>query len=300
MKKIVAVLIFFTLLIVGMSAYTLTIEAYDLNTNATLNAQIYRNGLFTGFLTPHDFVDAAFLPGDYSCQLECYGNWLPAYVTFNSTNNSVTFEFRAIYICGEVPVELSSFTATTMQENVQLQWVSQTELNMLGYRVYRNEENNQSNSLLITPEMIPATNTSSTQTYSIVDDEVEFDHTYYYWLESVDMGSHQFHGPVSVIVEGEVPPVLPEMSTVSNAYPNPFKANTNTTIEVTIKEGESGAISIYNVLGQVVKTYSVQSGTHNITWNGRDSRGNVCGSGIYFYKLSTPSMNQTKKLVIVK
>lgn len=300
MKKIVAVLIFLTLLIVGMSAYTLRIEAYDMDTNATLNAQIYRNGVFTGFLTPHDFVDAEFLPGQYSCQLVCYDYWTPAYVQFNSTNQSITYTFYATNICGPVPVELTSFTATTMQENVSLQWVSQSELNLLGYRVYRNEENNQANSILITPTMIPATNTSTTQTYSLVDDEVEIDHTYYYWLESVDMGSSQFHGPVSVIVEGEVPPMLPEISSIANAYPNPFKANTNTTIEVTIKEGESGTISIYNVLGQVVKTYSVQTGTHNITWNGRDNRGNVCGSGIYFYKLSTPSLNQTKKLVIVK
>jgi hypothetical protein len=39
---------------------------------------------------------------------------------------------------------------------------------------------------------------------------------------------------------------------------------------------------------------------NNLNWNGKDSKGNVCGSGIYFYKLSTPSMNMTKKMVIVK
>ncbi|MGC9362529.1 MAG: hypothetical protein ACP5F3_06340, partial [Candidatus Syntrophosphaera sp.] len=136
MKKFVAVLIFLTLLIVGMSAYTLRIEAYDVNSNATLNAQIYRSGMFTGFTTPHDFVDAAFLPGDYSCQLQCYDYWLPAVVTFNAITATVTFQFFATNICPVNPVELSSFTAVTMQNNVSLQWVSQSELNMLGYRVY--------------------------------------------------------------------------------------------------------------------------------------------------------------------
>ncbi|NLO12449.1 MAG: T9SS type A sorting domain-containing protein, partial [Candidatus Cloacimonetes bacterium] len=42
------------------------------------------------------------------------------------------------------------------------------------------------------------------------------------------------------------------------------------------------------------------AGQHKLNWNGRDSRGNSVGSGIYFYKLSTPSTNQTKKMVIVK
>ena len=85
-----------------------------------------------------------------------------------------------------------------------------------------------------------------------------------------------------------------------NAYPNPFAANGSTNIEVNLKAGENGTVTIYNVLGQTVRTFSVSEGNHMINWNGRDSKGNACGSGIYFYKLSTPSMNVTKKMVIVK
>ena len=114
------------------------------------------------------------------------------------------------------------------------------------------------------------------------------------------MGHSTFFGPTSVLVQGEVPPVLPEYTTMRNAYPNPFRANTGTTIEVNVKAGETGQVTVYNVLGQVVKTYTVKEGLNNLNWNGKDSKGNVCGSGIYFYKLSTPSMNMTKKMVIVK
>jgi len=215
----------------------------------------------------------------------------------------VTFKYyAATYSCDDpVPVELSSFTASQTGQNfVNLKWVSQSEISMLGYRVYRNDTNSQSDALMITPSMIPATNTSTTQAYNYIDQEVQVGHVYYYWLESVDMGSSQFHGPVSVIVETADTPEFPDQSLLSNAYPNPFQANTNTNIDIRIKEGESGSLTIYNVLGQVVKTVSVQPGEHKITWNGRDSNGNTCGSGIYFYKLSTPSINQTKKLVIVK
>jgi len=201
-----------------------------------------------------------------------------------------------------LPVELSSFNAVlTAQYFVKLTWISQSETNLNGYRVYRSENTELVNATMITPIIISATNTSSTQVYSIEDREVAFGNTYWYWLESVENdGSSNFHGPTSVFVEGEVPPVLPQATTMRSAYPNPFKAASTTTIEVAVKEGESGSLTIYNVLGQVVKTYSLNQGIHNLKWNGKDNKGNICSSGIYFYKLSTPTMNQTKKMVIVK
>jgi len=200
-----------------------------------------------------------------------------------------------------VPVELSSFTATlTGQFYVQLSWTTQTETQMVGYRVYRSTTADQSTIELIDNPLVPATNTSTTQNYTVVDKDVLIGQTYYYWLEAVDYNNSNFHGPVSVTVTGNVPPVLPEATEMKNAYPNPFKANSSTNIEVSLKEGDSGTLSIYNVQGQLVKIVSLTEGTHMVNWNGRDTRGNACGSGIYFYKLSTQSMNQTKKMVIVK
>ncbi|HQO68124.1 MAG TPA: T9SS type A sorting domain-containing protein [Candidatus Syntrophosphaera sp.] len=199
------------------------------------------------------------------------------------------------------PVELSSFTATVNAvNNVELTWVSQSEHHMNGYRVYRNTSDQQDSSILITPILIPATNTSTAQTYSITDNSVEIGDTYYYWLEAVDYLSSGFHGPVSVTVEGSVPQVLPEITSLKNAYPNPFKLGSSTTIEVDVKAGETGTLSIYNLSGQLVRSFTVNEGAHSLGWNGRDSKGAVCGSGIYFYKLSTASCNQSRKMVIIK
>jgi hypothetical protein len=200
-----------------------------------------------------------------------------------------------------LPVELSSFTAIlTDQFYVQLTWISQSETNLSGYRVYRNEEKSLDNAILITPTMIPATNTTQEHCYTIVDSEVENNVTYYYWLESVDYNNSEFHGPVIVTVEGNVPPVLPEVTTLNNAYPNPFRANNSTKIEVGIKAGETGTLTIYNIRGEVVKAVKLTQGYHTINWDGIDSKGKTCGSGIYFYRLNTPSLNQIKKMVIIK
>lgn len=200
-----------------------------------------------------------------------------------------------------LPVELSNFSAVLTAENfVKLSWRTQSETGMLGYRVYRGDSDVQASSMML-PVLIPANNTSNVIDYTWVDSEVEVQHTYWYWLEAVEVnGTGQFYGPLTVRVEGEIPSVLPTITTMGNAYPNPFKQSSSTTIDVSIKEGENGTVTVYNILGQIVKTFKVNEGEHQIHWNGKDARGNNCGSGIYFYKLSTPSTNVTKKMVIVK
>ena len=233
---------------------------------------------------------------------EMRGVWSDTEVQENKeTTMTTTGKPRAqlVIINEYVPVELSSFTATIAGEFVNIAWTSQTETQMLGYRVYRNTTADQSSAMLIDHPMVPATNTSETQTYNVVDNDVTTG-TYYYWLEAVEYNTSNFHGPVSVTVTGNVPPVFPEVTSMKNAYPNPFKAGNSTNIEVSLKAGETGTLTIYNVMGQVLKTVSLNEGTHTVNWNGCDSKGAAVGSGIYFYKLSTPSLNQTKKMVIVK
>jgi len=199
------------------------------------------------------------------------------------------------------PVELSSFTATLSGDMfVNIAWTSQTEQQMMGYRIYRNTSDDQSGAIQIVHTMVPATNTSESHTYSLVDTSVMIDQTYHYWLEAVGFNSSNFHGPVSVTVHGNVPPVLPEITSMKNAYPNPFKAGNSTNIEIAVKAGETGTLTIYNVAGQVVKSVSLTEGNHIINWNGRDNKGAAVGSGIYFYKLSTPSLNQTRKMILMK
>lgn len=293
--------------------YTWTVLVLDLNTSLpiegasiwfddgvnppTVVATTIVNGTYT-FTCPGDYPGA----GTYYVTAAGYNIWDPINVVQTVETMTENLQNSTFYGDWEyVPVELSSFTATlTGQFYVQLSWTSQTETQMMGYRVYRNTSAQQSSSELIDNPMIPATNTSSTQNYTVVDDDVLIGQTYYYWLEAVDYNSSEFHGPVSVTVTGNVPPVLPEVTEMRNAYPNPFKANGSTNIEVSLKAGETGTLTIYNVQGQAVKTVSLTEGNHMVNWNGRDSRGNACGSGIYFYKLSTQSMNQTKKMVIVK
>lgn len=305
MRKFMVTLMFLTLICVGASAYDLTIKAFDMVTgdeldwNVGTGADIFYDGFPTGFQTPHVIVN--YQPGVYSVQKNGYSDWFPVSVGFDAIYVNYTFQFWGVPD-DITPVTLNSFTSTydTSTNGVKLTWVSQSEVIMLGYRLYRSETPRQADAILITPTMIEATNSSDVSIYQHTDVEVEAGHTYYYWLESVDMVGSQFFNPVTITIEDHTTTETPAITPSLSGGPNPFKAGTSTNLYYSVKAGETGTLTVYNILGQVVKTHKVTEGSDQlIKWDGRDSKGNVCASGVYFYKLSTPSLNETRKLVIV-
>ena len=94
---------------------------------------------------------------------------------------------------------------------------------------------------------------------------------------------------------------MPAFTQLEGAFPNPF--NPETTIRFSIAEGETGKLTIYNVLGQVVKTfgtYEPQEKMHEVVWHGTDNNNNNVGSGIYFYRLESDSYKCIKKMLLLK
>jgi hypothetical protein len=86
-------------------------------------------------------------------------------------------------------------------------------------------------------------------------------------------------------------------------YPNPF--NPSTRISFEIEDGARGnvTLAVYDVTGARVRTLvdgPAHAGAHSITWDGRNARGQSVGSGIYFYRLTTPARTLTRKMVLLK
>ena len=200
-----------------------------------------------------------------------------------------------------LPVELSSFSAVqTASGMVSLKWITASETGLLGYRVYRAESIELVGAIQISTHIISATNTSTTQVYSFEDREVELDHSYYYWLESVEYQHSDFHGPISITINGSTTPELPIQTVLGAIYPNPFRHGTPARFEVMVKDSDRAQVSIYNLLGQRVKSYQLQPGSHQLYWDGRDHSGKPCGSGIYLVKLSSGTFNQSAKIMLIK
>lgn len=205
-----------------------------------------------------------------------------------------------------LPIELSAFNAViTAQNYVKLSWVSESESNLLGYRVYRGESTDQAGSMMITPALITATNTSATAYYSQEDHDVASGSTYYYWLESVGYSNSKFYGPISVIMsntgEEPQPPEIPLVTRLLPNFPNPF--NPSTCIAYQLKTPETVKISIYNVRGQIVRSYvktHTEPGNYLLEFDGFDNQGRAMSSGIYYCVMQTKSVISKNKMIMMK
>jgi hypothetical protein len=83
--------------------------------------------------------------------------------------------------------------------------------------------------------------------------------------------------------------------------PNPF--TDATTIPYVLDEAQPVTITIYNVLGQRVRTLvdaRQPGGLHRAAWDGTNDYGTRVGSGVYFYVLDTDDGRETRKLVLVR
>ena len=84
-------------------------------------------------------------------------------------------------------------------------------------------------------------------------------------------------------------------------YPNPF--NLSTTIEFTMQRSGTYSLMIFNILGQIVRSWDetpAYPGTHSVEWDGRNDNGEVIASGVYFYRFQAGEFAETKKMVLLK
>jgi subtilisin family serine protease len=103
-----------------------------------------------------------------------------------------------------------------------------------------------------------------------------------------------------------VPKDTPELSvprefSLYQNYPNPF--NLGTSISFYLPQRSQVSLSIFNILGEKVKTLisaDIPAGSHAITWDGTNDAGSVVGTGIYLYKMTAGDKSVTKKMSLLK
>ncbi len=103
-----------------------------------------------------------------------------------------------------------------------------------------------------------------------------------------------------VVLDEQLPP-LPLRNSLAQNYPNPF--NPTTTIEYTIAAVTHVDLSIYNVMGQLVRKLVNEQQTpkaYTVRWNGKSNQGQRVASGAYFYRLLTNKYVSTKKLILLR
>jgi len=84
-------------------------------------------------------------------------------------------------------------------------------------------------------------------------------------------------------------------------HPNPF--NPFTTIPFSIPSRAPVRVAVYDAAGRLVAALlneTLEVGSHSVTWQGTNLRGDRVASGIYFYKLSVDGQSLTRKMTLLK
>ena len=95
---------------------------------------------------------------------------------------------------------------------------------------------------------------------------------------------------------------LPAVFALANNYPNPF--NPVTTIHYALPEATDVKLTVYNVVGQPVRTLVAEhqnAGRYVVEWDATNDSGHSLSSGMYFYRLQAGGeFHAVKKMLLLK
>ncbi|HDZ11701.1 MAG TPA: T9SS type A sorting domain-containing protein, partial [Bacteroidetes bacterium] len=192
-------------------------------------------------------------------------------------------------------VELESLTASSKIANglpvVAVDWITRVEVDNIGFNIYRSRfktgDYEKINSQIV--------RSHKSGQYEYVDRTVTAGLRYYYKIEDLDLnGNKTLHGPV----RADIP--VPNEFNISQNYPNPF--NPVTTIRFVLPKSGFVQLSVFNILGQKVRTLvdeNRKAGFYNVIWDGRNDFGNSVPSGIYYYKFTAGKFHSIKRMILM-
>jgi hypothetical protein len=191
-----------------------------------------------------------------------------------------------------IPVELASFTASSNENSVTLNWSTATETNNSGFAI---ERKTALDGIWKEVGFVPGFGTTTERkSYSFTDKNLNMG-SYSFRLKQIDFDG-KFEYSEAIIVEVSAP----EKYVLLQNYPNPF--NPSTTIGFSIPQSSDVRIEIYNVVGELVSSLAnktLEAGYHNVNFEA----GNL-PSGTYVYQLKAVGQNgtfvETKKMLLLK
>jgi hypothetical protein len=107
-----------------------------------------------------------------------------------------------------LPVTLSTFTAATSGDNVILKWRTETEVDNLGFAIYRSETKDGNYTKIAFVK--GAGSTAMPTDYKFVDKKAEVGKTYFYYLEDIDIaGTKNRNDIIKVVVPAKLTQTIP-------------------------------------------------------------------------------------------
>lgn len=200
-----------------------------------------------------------------------------------------------------LPVTLTSFTANSLEDRVILQWITESEIMNVGFKIMRKLAYADSYFLVGSyethHELLGQLNSNTQKEYRFEDEEVVPGMSYGYKLVDVDVfGTHVEHGPIWIktAIDNDAISSLPKSYKLYPNFPNPF--NPHTTIRFQLPQATITHLAIYNLLGEEIETLIfndlLAAGEYETIWEPIG-----IPSGLYFMQLTAyDAANQNTKL----
>jgi photosystem II stability/assembly factor-like uncharacterized protein len=185
-----------------------------------------------------------------------------------------------------IPVNLVSFSANVVDDQVSLNWKTATETNNKGFEVERNSGIGWNKISFISGKGTTSEGTS----YSYTDNP-QTNGLVQYRLKQIDFdGTYEYSNVVEVNIGA------PAKFELAQNYPNPF--NPVTTIKYSLATKANVELKIYNILGKEVARLvneNQDAGNYSVEFNATK-----LSSGVYFYEINAGSFNAKKKMILIK
>lgn len=188
-----------------------------------------------------------------------------------------------------LPVELTSFTAKSSTNQVNLTWTTATEINNSGFEIQKSTDGSE----FVSVGFIKGNGTTTEpKAYSFVDNHLNnVTGKLYYRLKQIDYnGAFNYSEIVEVVID------LPLEYSLNQNYPNPF--NPSTKIKYSVPEQNLVSIVVYGVTGEEIATLVnevKEAGNYEIEFNALQ-----LSSGVYFYRMTSGDFTSVKKLSVLK
>ncbi len=251
-------------------------------------------------------VTMMFTTGEEKASLSWAGS--PSYMVLDDQGNDITGDYMPISTDLQdipLPVEMSAYSAIIDKNVATVSWRTETELNNLGFNVYRSE-NAENNFIKVTEDLIRGQGSTSMATdYQYIDNSIDASKDYWYLIETISIdGLSTFYGPIQATVSSaisrDINSVPSEFALLQN-YPNPF--NPSTQIRYDLSTAGQVNLIIYDILGtkvrSLVNAYQ-PAGAYSVTWDGTDNNGQRLESGIFIYELRAGHHVLYQKMTMLK
>ena len=185
------------------------------------------------------------------------------------------------------PVLFGDVDVSPADASMMLRWTILAADGLRAVRVYRRAADDESAPWVRLAELGPAA-------VEYRDASVAPGRRYVWRVGAVDAGGEFLSPPVEALTPAWTTRLEPNV-------PNPF--NPRTRIRFVLGSAGPVRVDVFDARGRRVRTLVAgtrAAGRHEVTWDGRDARGRVVASGVYFCRLRTRGVDVARKMMLLK